>query len=535
MAKVNWPKLDKTWLILTLIVLGIGFFLRLAWLGEYPLGFHSQEALLGYRGKLLSTNLIDETGRRLPLIFTSFEGYQLPLPSYLVAFSVKIFGFNELAVHLPFALFSCLGLIGFFFVCRYLFPKNKWLAVWAVLVLALSPGLIFLSRTSSYSLLLLNLILLFLWLFLFLKKRKAFKTIGVLAIIVFLMIVFMAFGYWRAIGWQQDLLHKRLGFFTNPAIINSINRMRGENLLAGNPLLGKLFYNKSFYLIQLIKQFFDHLKTNFYFLTGDRNPLHGLSNFGPILTVFLPLFLVGVYSLFKDKKLKNLRWILVAWFLLGMIPSVLNHPSPDQEKLVLIYPVFAILISYVASQLKKYQLIIFSFLLALNFGFVAYDFVYKEPIRAQADWQYGAKELADKVQPCRGDFDKIFITDSYVPDIGSQLLFYFDYPIDQLWQATNLEKGKISYHQWVNQIDSIKIGQFENWQINPGEKGLLVVTPEEKELLVNYRIKRKEIQPLAAPCFEINDTVKGLDEEVIYYFMEMKNENCFLKMQEEEE
>jgi len=393
--------------------------------------------------------------------------------------------------------------------------------------------LIFLSRTSSYVTLFLNLALLGFWLFLFFKKRKAFKAISILFLVAFLLMIFAVFGYWQTLGWQQDLFHKRLGFFTNPAIINSINRMRGENLRAGSPLLGKLFYNKAFYIVQLIKVVFDHLKPNFYFLTGDKNPTHGLSNFGPLLAVFLPLFLIGVYCLFKDKKLKNLKWILIAWFLLGMIPSILKHPSPDQERLVLVFPAFAILIGYVASRLRRYQLIIFSFLLVLNFGFVVYDFIYKEPIRAQADWQYGIKELTDRVGPCQGEFEKIFITDKHSPDIGSQLLFYFDYPIDQLWQSTNLEKGKMPYYQWINQIDNIKIGQFDSWQINPGEKGLLVVTPEEKDLLVNYRIKRRQIQLLAAPCFGINDTVKGLDGEVIYYFMEMANENCFLKVQEE--
>lgn len=533
MAKINWQKIDKFWLIALIVVFGVGFFLRLAWLGEYEL--HSQEALLGYRGKLLSNSLVDETGRKLPLIFTSFEGYQWFLPSYLVALSVKIFGLNEFAVHLPFAFFGCLGLVAFFGLCRYFFPKNKWLAIWVALVLALSPTLIFLSRTSSYITLFLNLAFLGFWLFLFFKKRKAFKAISILLLVAFLLMIFAVLGYWQTLNWQQDLFYKRLGFFTNPAIINSINRMRGENLRAGSPLLGKLFYNKTFYGVQLIKVFFDHLKPNFYFLTGDRNPSHGLSNFGPILTVFLPLFLVGVYCLFKDKKLKNLKWILVAWFLLGMIPSVLNHPSPDQEKLVLIYPVFAILVGYVASRLKKYQLTIFSFLLVLNFGFVVYDFIYKEPIRAQTDWQYGIKELADRVGPCQGEFEKIFITDRYSPDIGSQLLFYFDYPIDQLWQGTNLEKGKIVYRQWINQIDNIKIGQFDNWEINPGEKGLLVVTPEEKELLINYRIFKKGIQPSSIPCFQINNQVIGLDNEPIYLLMEMTNENCLLEVEKEGE
>ncbi|KPJ70864.1 hypothetical protein AMJ51_00770 [Microgenomates bacterium DG_75] len=534
MAAFNWQKLDKFWFFSLLVIFALGFFLRLAWLGEYPTGFHSQEALLGYRGKLLSTGLIDEIGRKLPLIFTSFEGYQWFLPSYLVAFSVKIFGLSEFAVRLPFAFFSCLGLVAFFGLCHHFFPRNQWLAVWALLVLATSPGLILLSRTSSYVTLFLNLTILGFWLFLFLKKRKAFKIIGILSLAAFLLVILMIISYWQTSGWQQDLLHKHLGFLTNPAIINSINRMRGENIIAGKPLLGKLFYNKSFYLIQLIKVFFDHLKPSFYFSTGDKNPLHGLSNFGPLLVVFLPLFLVGVWYLFKKPDLKRIRrWVIIG-LILALIPSLLSYPSPNQEKLVLVLPILAILIGYVGSQLKKYQIVLLIILLLMNIGFVIEDAFLKEPIRAQKDWQWGIEELVIKVQSRRGDFDKVLITDEHSPDLGPQLLFYLDYPIDELWQKTNLEKGEVTYRQWINQIDNIKIGQFDNWQINPGEKGLLIVTPEEKEELINYRIKKKQVWLSTAPCFEATDEVRGLDEEVIYLFMKMTNEDCFLTVEEEE-
>ena len=535
MAKINWQKLDKFWLISFLLILGLGFFLRLAWLGDYPVGFHSQEALLGYRGQLLANNLIDETGRRLPLVFTSFEGYQWFLPSYLVAFSVKLFGLNELAVHFPFAFFSCLGLVAFFGLCRHFFPGNKWLANWAALVLAISPGLIFLSRTSSYITLFLNLVLSGFWLFLFLEKRKAFKQRSFLVILVFLLLLLTVFSYTQTTNWQQDLFHKHLGFFTNPAVINSINQMRGENLLSGNPLLGKLFYNKSFYLVQLIKVFFDHLKPSFYFLTGDKNPLHGLSNFGPILPIFLPLFLVGIWFLFKKSDLKRVRRWLMIGFLLATIPSLMDYPSPNQEKLVLVLPILAVLIGYTASRLKRYQLVIFSFFLVLNLGFVVYDFVYKEPIRAQKDWQLGAKELVAKVQSYDEDFDKILITDKDSPDLGPHFLFYLNYPVKDLWQKTNLEKGKVDYLQWIDQIGKIEIGRFNDWQINPGEKGLLIVTPEEKQALVNYRIKRKEGSLTNTPCFAVIDELRGLDEEVIYLFLAINNENCLLKVQEEKE
>ncbi|MBU1127145.1 glycosyltransferase family 39 protein, partial [Patescibacteria group bacterium] len=230
MAKTYWQKLGHFWIILILFVLGGGIFLRLAFLGEYPVGFSSQEALLGYRGKLLSTSLIDETARRLPLFFSSFKGYQDPVSSYLVAFSVKAFGLKEGAVRLPFSILGCLGLIAFFNICRILFPKDKWLSFWAVLVFALSPWHVFLSRTSSTPTLFLNFFLLLLWLFLVLKTKKKFKAIKILAGILFLSSAFLIFSYFRLPGAKQNFIEANFGFFKNPAIINSINQMRGEDL-----------------------------------------------------------------------------------------------------------------------------------------------------------------------------------------------------------------------------------------------------------------------------------------------------------------
>jgi hypothetical protein len=486
-------KVDWHFLIPLIFIILIGFSLRVGWLGKYPIGFHSQEALLGYRGKLLADNLVDETGRKLPLIFTSFEGYQLPMPSYLVAISVKIFGLNEWAVRFPLAVMGCLGLMAFLGILYQLFPKKKWIVFWSVLVMAINPWSVFLSRTTSEIFLLFNLFLLISWLFLVLVYKRYLKALTILLIGIFLIFLSITISYWRLPAAKQDFINKNFGFFTNLSILNSINQMRGENLNFGDPILGKLFYNKTFYALKFFEKTAQQLNPQFYFAAGEGNPFHGLTNFGPILVVFLPLFLFGIWHLFKTKELsKYKKWLLILFFFAILLSAFDSHIF-NQEKLVFAFPVMAILIGYAINRLKKYQVVLLIVLLIFNFSFVFYDAFRKEPLRAQEEWQFGVKQMLWKLEPLLDNYDKVFLTDSYSQDIGSQFLFYFNYPQEKLRLETNLQEGKVFYRQWLNQIGKIRIGQKESWQIDPGEKGVFVILPKEKELLNKQGFCHKEI------------------------------------------
>jgi len=486
-------KVDWRFLIPLIFITLVGFSLRVGWLGKYPIGFHSQEALLGYRGKLLADNLIDETGRKLPLIFTSFEGYQSPMPSYLVAVSVKTFGLNEWAVRFPFAVMGFLGLIAFLGILYQLFPKKKWVVFWSVLVMAINPWAVFLSRTTSEIFLLFNFFLLLFWLLLFLGYKRRSKILMTLLIGIFLIFLLITISYWRLPGAKQDFINKNFGFFANPAILNSINQMRGENINFGNPILGKLFYNKTFYAIKLFEKTAQHLGPRFYFAVGEDNSLHGLSNFGPILVVFFPLFLVGLWHLFKTKELSKYKVRLLILFFFGVLFSVFDFNVFNQEKLVFVFPAMAILIGYAISRLRKYQLVLLIVFLLFNFSFVFYDAVWKEPLRAQEKWQFGVKQVIWELKPLLNNYDKVFLTDSYSQDVGSQLLFYLDYPPEKLWLETNFQKGKISFRQWLNQVGKIKIGQKDSWQINAGEKGLFIIISKEEEFLNKQGFCHKKI------------------------------------------
>jgi len=534
MAKDFWEKLKPLSFSFLLLIIFVSIFLRVYGLSRYPVGFHSQEALLGWRAQSILLTGKDETGRFLPLIFSSLEGYQLPFSTYLLIPSVKILGLNEIAVRLTFALFGILAIVSLFGIIRLLLPQEKKLALWATFFFAINPWSLWQSRIASASHLSLSLFLIgFFFLLLAMKKNWSlpisiiflafslytaklvwffiflfllilwfFKRKKEILITFFTLIILLApllFLYNKVPQAKLDFLKHDLTLFSDTTITSKIDMMRGEDIQVGYPFFGKIFYNKTFYIEKLAENFLRHFNPRFYFASGDSNPLHGLTNFGPILFVFLPFTLMGVWLMFKKEK--NFFYFLFFWFLVGIIPSVLSLPSPDEEKSIFVLPVLAILSAYALAKLKKIYLVAFWFLLIVNVSIVCFDAMIKEPLRVQEKWQYGYKNLAIFLNRNLEGCKKIFLTDSYGSDPGPLLLFYFNYSPEKFIQNNQEDFG---YRYWIKQVDKITIDQTDSWE--PNEFNLFVMVPEEKELLskLGNPDKREAIRDLnSEPLFLI--------------------------------
>ena len=511
MAKNFWEKLKPFSSSFLLLIIFVGIFLRVYGLNRYPVGFHSQEALLGWRAQSILLTGKDETGRFLPLIFSSLEGYQLPFSTYLLIPSVKILGLNETAVRLTFALFGVLAIVSLFGIIRLLLPQEKKLAFWATFFFAINPWSLWQSRIASASHLSFSLFLIgFFFLLLAMKKKWSlpisiiflafslytaklvwffifpfllllwfFKKRKEILITFFTLLILLAplfFLYSKAPQAKLDFLKHDLTLFSDTTITSKIDMMRGEDIQAGYPFFGKIFYNKTFFVEKLAENFLRHFNPRFYFASGDSNPLHGLTNFGPIFFVFLPFTLMGVWLMFKKEK--NVFYFFIFWFLVGIIPSVLSLPSPDEEKSILVLPVLAVLSAYALTKLKKIYLAVFWILLIVNISIVSYDAMVKESLRVQEKWQYGYKNLAIFLNRNLEGYQKIFLTDSYGSDPGPLLLFYFNYSPEKFIKNN---QEKFSYRYWIKQVDKITIDQKNSWE--PNKFNLFIMVPEEKELL----------------------------------------------------
>src|SRR3989338_5328153 len=106
-------------------ILGIIFvaalFLRLYNLSNFPVGFHIDEASLGYNGYSLLQTGKDENGNTFPLYIDMFGDNRPSGYHYLAAISVGLFGLTEFATRLPGAIFGSISIFALFFLAQALF------------------------------------------------------------------------------------------------------------------------------------------------------------------------------------------------------------------------------------------------------------------------------------------------------------------------------------------------------------------------------------------------------------------------------
>lgn len=514
---------DKKIIFLIFILL-LGTAFRVIALSDYPKGFYPQEALLGYRALLLSSSGKDELNRTSPLLFVSSQDYQLPISTYLILPFVKIAGLSKFTVRLPFAIAGVLSIAGIFLLGKIIFKDDKQSIVPYLLafLMSINPWGVFLSRTTNpesiglmffifgiYFLLkregiknfdyLLSLILFSLslysdktaWIFIFslfifllfvniksiiqIKKLKIFTTILLLLILCLPMFI----GYTKLPQFEKSLKENNFSLFNDIGISNGINQMRGEEIKAGYPLIGKIFYNKIFWINKLSNNVLEHFVPRFYFSLGDQDPIHGLSNFGPL---FLILIIPAVYgTIFLIKNKPALVLFILVWLFAAALPSAIMSKTPDQLKFYYSIPVILILVAFGIKKLPKILLFVLTPLLIFNIIYVYKDAIFKEPFRYSQNWSLEFNQVAMEIKEKYPDFDNIFITNKYFPDPIPLYLFSTNYPPEKYFLQLN--KSDISYRFWMNKVDKIISGELTDVKFNNFERNLYIVTPQEKNKL----------------------------------------------------
>ena len=85
---------------------------------SFPVGFHIDEASLGYNGYSMLKTGKDEHGNRFPLYIDMF-GDNRPLVPLSYDYSDCFFGLNEFATRLPGAVFGTLTVVAFYFLFSF--------------------------------------------------------------------------------------------------------------------------------------------------------------------------------------------------------------------------------------------------------------------------------------------------------------------------------------------------------------------------------------------------------------------------------
>src|SRR3989339_401801 len=107
--------------ILLFIITIIAGIFRLYKLDAYPVGFHIDEASLGYNGYSMLKTGKDENNNPHPLYVDMFGDYRPSGYHYLTILPIIIFGLTEFSTRLPGALIGSLSIIALFFFVQVIF------------------------------------------------------------------------------------------------------------------------------------------------------------------------------------------------------------------------------------------------------------------------------------------------------------------------------------------------------------------------------------------------------------------------------
>ncbi len=173
-----------------IVIMIIGFAVRLIALGNVPEGLNTDEASIGYDAFSIANYGIDRNGNKLPIFLEAWGSGQNALYAYILIPFIKIFGLSVFTVRLPIALIGCIAIFVMYKLLRLI--GGKKLALIGTLFLAICPWHIMKSRWGLESNLFPELVLFAIYfLELFLKQEKKY---GVYLCFAFLAISTYSYG-----------------------------------------------------------------------------------------------------------------------------------------------------------------------------------------------------------------------------------------------------------------------------------------------------------------------------------------------------
>lgn len=458
---------SKRNIILILVIL-LAAFLRFFKLSEIPITLNHDEISQLYDGASIIQTKKDIYGNFLPLVFPSTGDFKIGYYTYLSTISYLLFGGREVAIRIPVAFFGTLSVLGVFLFIKAL-TKNWTIAVLSAFLVALTPSEIFYSRKSFESIM--GVCFVFFGFYFLLKNLEAGKRKwGFIAVLLFalamyiytsyavvvplLLILFFIFFKNKIIEQRKNLIVLFITLaisliplfyinFTNPNV-----RFRGVTVFIGqDPNLGRLISltgnsAKSYFDFIFIK-YLNQLDPTYLFINGLGLTNQGLYDLGPLLLWQLPLFLLGIMFIIKNKNYTNQGKFLLAAALAAMIPSAITFEDYSPHRAILAFAIMSIisgfglywLINIISSYIKnsRIKILIFGILLAslvVNFIYAARIYIVSYPFEKSEKMQYPFKQVILYAWSQINNFDSIVFDPQFGeinPIIGVGVPYYIGY------------------------------------------------------------------------------------------------------------
>lgn len=474
-------KKNVKYLIVLVFIVLLGFFVRIYKLDQIPSGFFCDEAGVEYNAyKLLRTGA-DEYGVRYPFFFRSFGDYRLPINFYSNIPFVALFGLNEFSARATSAFFGTLTIPLIFLFTLALF-KNRSVALFSTLFIAISPWHIHFSRFDTE-----NIYFLFwftLALYLFLKGVRDTKV---------LLLSFFVFGislytYYPALFtvplfvasvvliFIKQLINTKRALLLGLAIFLItlapffIGVKNGTVLTRWKSVSIFKWEAKENIAKKMVTTYFAHFSSDFLFTKGDIDyPGHFITRFsvrgmGELYKFQLLLLILGIVSVLHFKKSKESFLLLTTLFLLYPLGSTLagaDGGGPFATRSILGVIPFQILsalgvvflFSLFRNKIIKYVLIIILLLtIAIAFKNYLHRYFIEYPMYSSDfwGWQYGARDIVNYFSKNQNAYDELIM----IPEFNAPEIFFKFYSPNNCSKC-RLGNPKDNYNPNIKQLFAV--------------------------------------------------------------------------------
>ena len=526
--KIPNPKfqIPNRGLLIFIAIVLLAAILRLYKLNSYPVSLSWDEAAIGYNAYSISQTGADEYAIKWPILFKSFNDYKLPGYIYLDSIFIKFLGLSEFSVRLPSALLGTLAIILMYFLTKRLFDdrvNGKWkmvngksetIALCAMFLLAISPWHLQFSRAAFEANAALTLVIAGITLLLYGLKNKLAALVSLpilttsiyfyysprifvpMIVIVFLLIfkdeILRSFKYYLY-GLVLSILILTpitIQIFSPQGLkrVHEVSIIGDQSLIVdyvdarakSSNIISSVFLNRRIPLtFEFLHNYFSHFSPGFLFFGDDPNPRHHSAFHGNLYIFEIPLVILGLWFLIRQKDSKA-KYFILTWLLLAPLPAAFTHETPHGLRAFLMLPSTILVSALGIMTLAKKGFWIPIFIVTLIFSFTIYLYSYYlvYPQTDNLAWAYGHKQMFAEITKIEGGYDRIIITGQY----WKPYIFYLFYNrIDpKIYQLVQDQQaiGKIRFGTTGWDLGGQDLTQAETEKLQ-GDKTLLVITPTE--------------------------------------------------------
>lgn len=468
--------LKKNRIVLVLLVAFflLSLFLRLYHLSDFPIGFHVDEASLGYNAfSLLSTGK-DDNGNFLPLYIDMFGDNRPSGYHFLTILPVMIFGLTEFATRFSAALFGALTVFAMFFVA-YGLTKKRGVSLLASFLMIFSPWNMVLSRASGEAVVALFCIMLGLGLQIWGFRQNKIKLI-LLSFIPYtasfffyhtprVFVPLLLFSLFLWVFYNYKLFKKKIvlasfsifilagviagslvllvpggtgrfsqvNIFTFPEtklVMEEQIREDGGHVKSVNET--RLYHNKILnYTLTAGENYFQYFTGGFLFIRGGLPRWYIVPNMGLLYLIYVPFLIYGLYLLAKHND--PISKIIFIWILLSPITAAITVDDiPNVNRVIILFPALELATAYgfigLYGKLKKRNIrritvSVISILFVLNVLYFFHQYFVHSYTHRTWYRNNGFRELMTDINKNYDSYDKIIFTKS-TGGIYPLVLFY---------------------------------------------------------------------------------------------------------------